>query len=202
MLELTSQEPVTLDVGFTCATARVAADTTDGVLLATVRPDSARAESEGLVVSARGGVLRVVSVEEGAARRAAARGGLQLPTARRRERAHAERDGSTVGRASAGRLPGIDVLATSLPRLSAAQGEELDVRIAVDDQFATSPTRVKTVLSILCLVGAVGSLLWLRGERPATRRSGDRDAPRSPGCAAGWTRPSSRCCCCGPWSRR
>ena len=80
-----------------------------------------------------------------------------------------ERDGSTVGRASAGRLPGIDVLATSLPRLSAAQGEELDVRIAVDDQFATSPTPVKTVLSVLCLVGALGSLLWLRGERRATR---------------------------------
>jgi hypothetical protein len=64
MLELTSQRPVTLDVVFSCATVRAAAATGGGFVLSTVRPESARAESEGLLVSARDGDLRIASVGE------------------------------------------------------------------------------------------------------------------------------------------
>ena len=173
MLELTSQEPVTLDVAFTCATARAAAATGSGFVLSTVRPESARAQAEGLLISARDGDLRIAAMDEVLLQEPLRDGDCSYALHADGAGLTVSRDGVVVGEASAEQLPGVDVLATSLTALSAADGEDLSVRIGVDDQFSTSPTALKTALSLLCLLAALLSLLWLWGEGtgPARRRA-------------------------------
>ena len=176
MLELTSQRPVTLDVAFSCATVRAAAATGAGFVLSTVRPESARAESEGLLVSARDGSLRIASVGEVLLEEPVRTGTCSYALHADGAGLTVTRDGTEVGRVPADSLPGIDVLTTSLTTVSAAAGEELSVRVGVDDQFSTSPTAVKTVLSLVSTLAALLCMVWLWGERdrPARRRAARR----------------------------
>ncbi|WP_369132706.1 arabinosyltransferase domain-containing protein [Modestobacter sp. I12A-02662] len=181
MLMLTSQEPVTLDVEVSCGALRAAAGTPDGVVLSTIRPGAAVAGTEGLLITAGGGVLRIESMDRVLLEEPVPAGACTYALHGDGSGLEVSRDGEVVGRARATALPGIDVLATSLGSLSAADGEELSVRIGVDDQFATSPTGLKVGLVAVCLGGAVLALVWLR-------RAGTRSRRRRGWGAAFWLR--------------
>ncbi|MGK5113035.1 arabinosyltransferase domain-containing protein [Geodermatophilus sp. CPCC 205506] len=179
MLELTNQQPLAVDVSFSCAAVRAAAATPDGVLVSTLEPGHPAARTDGLLVTARDGRLAVldrgqelldepVAAGDCAYRVTGDAGGLVL-----------ERDGREVAAAAGGAdaLPDVDVLATSLTALPS--DGDLRVELTVDNQFNTTPTRLKQVLVALALLAAAGSLvaLWRADRRrapvrPDTSRSG------------------------------
>lgn len=167
MLQLTTQTPLALDVRFSCAAARVAAETSDGVLLATVRPGQPSTSGQGMAVYATGGALTVAAngrqlvtgaplVGDCTYRITGDAGGLTVA-----------RDGNVVARSADGELPAVDVLATSVTRLSPARGEQLHVRMSVDDQSSTSPSPVKWALIVVVLLGALGCVGFLVLEQRA-----------------------------------
>ena len=171
MLQLTAQTPLALDVTFSCATGRVAATTADGVLLATVRPGQPSASGDGLLVTAVGGRLTVTATGSVLLLGAPLEGDCSYEVSGDAAGGLAvARDGQVVARGEAGRLPAVDVLATSVTALSPAAGEQLSVQVTVDDQFSTSPAPLKWALIVVVLLGAAGSVAFLvteqRGSRP------------------------------------
>jgi hypothetical protein len=171
MLELTSQRPLTLDIRFGCATVRAAAVTPTGVLLATIRPEAASAGTEGLLVTARAGVLQVISAGSTMLREQVRPGACDYVLHGDGNGLRISRDGAMVGRAASSALPQVDVLATSLGTLAPGAGEDLAVRLQVDDQFATSPTPAKVALTVLAVLAAAGAIVWLRRTAPGTARA-------------------------------
>ena len=155
-LQLTTQRPLTLAAQFGCDTARRAAATPDGLVLATMAPQSPEFRTLALAATVRGDVLTVTSrgaplytgpLPAGACR-VTIDGDFAAVTARI--------DGAVVGTLPGPSLPDVDVLTTSVPAPS-----DLGVRLTVDDQFATSPTPLKTAVAVLLVVAllvAVGAL--------------------------------------------
>lgn len=206
-LGLVSHAPASLRVETTCATARAAGQRGGDVLFSTMDPTSPRAAQQGVLWWVDGGDLRLdvagTTVDSsplaagdctlalvtvpvrfdperakpgagpGTASDAGAGSGLQL-----------RRDGVDVGDPVPG-MPETDTLATGLTSLDAGAGERLSVALAVDDEFASSPTPLKTALVAMLLVAGVVVLVCLglldrarRAGRSTTSRSADgRRAP-------------------------
>ena len=184
-LQLTTQRPLALDVRADCDAMRAAAsagtgralgEPGDGLLLATLPPVSPAAEV-GLLATVRDDRLSVVSrgipVVEGPLPpgpcAVAITGDLTGMTV--------TLDGRTVGRAGPEAVPDVDALVTSVPPRPGGTG--LGVRLTVDDQFSTSPTFLKTLVTALLLV-SVGVVLAALRERDRAVRAA-RWEP------AGWT---------------
>jgi hypothetical protein len=185
MLQLTAQAPLSLDVSFSCATARAAATTADGVVFSTVRPGQASAFQQGLFVAVLDGGLTVDLVGQNLVRGAPVTGDCTYAVSGNADDGLTlTRDGDVVARGEVGSMPSVDVLATSVTSLDPAAGETLSAQLAVDDQFSTSPSPVKWLLIALVLLGAVICAVFLvseqRGSRPARvpgqRRFGVLDA--------------------------
>ncbi|MCZ2829751.1 arabinosyltransferase domain-containing protein [Modestobacter sp. VKM Ac-2986] len=172
MLQLTAQTPLSLDVRFSCAAVRAAAGTDDGVVLSTVRPGQPTAAVQGLLVRSLPGGLTVEALGRTLVRDVAVTGDCSYAVTGDAAGLVLSRDGDRLARGPAGQLPRVDVLATSLTTLSPAEGEVLSAEIAVDDQFATTPSPLKWALIALVLLGAAGSVVFLvleqRGDRPAS----------------------------------
>ncbi|GAB4080395.1 arabinosyltransferase domain-containing protein [Modestobacter muralis] len=183
MLQLTAQTPLSLDVRFSCAAVRAAAGTADGVVLSTVRPGQPTAAAQGLLVRSLPGGLTVEALGRTLVRDVAVTGDCGYAVTGDAAGLVLSRDGDRLARGPAGQLPRIDVLATSLITLSPADGEVLSAEIAVDDQFATTPSALKWALIALVLLGSAGSVVFLfleqRGDRqtsaPGRRRFGVLD---------------------------
>ncbi|SDG09512.1 arabinosyltransferase B [Klenkia brasiliensis] len=178
MLQLTSQRPVGMQVDFSCATARAAGATTDGVVLSTIRPDSGAAAAQGLVVAVREGELLVDVAGDRLLDQPLGQADCTWTVQVDATGTSVLRDGRAVDGAATPTLPDVDVLATSLTRLVPDDGETLAVRIDVDDQFATSPSPVKLALVVVALLAAAAALVLLpgaaRGRRPAAAARGGR----------------------------
>ncbi|MHC1561856.1 arabinosyltransferase domain-containing protein [Actinomycetospora sp. C-140] len=176
-LQLTTQRPLAIDVRADCdairgagafGTDRNAGAPGDGLLLATLPPVSPSA-GVGLVATVRDDRLTVMSrgipllVESPlppgpcALGIAGDLGGMTVTL-----------DGRVVGRAGPDSVPDVDALVTSVP--PRAGGAGLGVRITVDDQFSTSPTGMKTAVTVLLLVAVAVVLAALR-ERDRTVRA-------------------------------
>ena len=203
-LGLVSHAPVSLRVETTCATARAAAQRGGDVLFSTMDPTSPRAAQQGVLWWVDGDELRLdvagTTVDSsplpvgdctlalvtvpvrfdprrakpgagpGTASDAGAGSGLQL-----------RRDGADVGDPVPG-MPETDTLATGLTSLDAGAGERLSVALAVNDEFASSPTPLKLVLVALLLVAGLSVLVCLglmdRARRAVPGRGADgRRAP-------------------------
>lgn len=208
-LDLVSHAPASLRVETTCATARAAAQRGKDVLFSTMDPTSPRVARNGVLWWVDGGDLRLevagttvdssplptgdctlalvtvpVAVPKdvapgagpGTAADVGAGSGLQL-----------RRDGVDVGDPVPG-MPETDTLATGLTSLDAAAGERLSVAVAVNDEFASSPTPLKLALVAGLVLAALAVLvcLWLldRGAR--------RGAPAAPGGSADGRRAPPR----------
>ncbi len=200
LLSLTAYRPLALDIRFSCDVARLA-QANGGVVVSTARPESLSAATTGMVVSARQDRLQVRALDRllldeplGASscayRITGASGGLPSfvgpppdpadPAAPdltafagpRNAKLIISRDGAELARTPAEQLPDVDVLATSVTTLPTGG---LAVELRVDDEFTSSPTPLKSVLT-WTLVGALlatAALLW-RLDRSAPR------APRAP----------------------
>jgi hypothetical protein len=178
MLELTNQTPRALEVDFTCAAVRAAGATADGVLLSTLVPDQPAAGAEGLTITAGGGRLIVVLRGQTLVDEPVPAGDCSHRLTATRDTATLERDGSVLGSVQGDVLPDVDVLATSVPRLSS--DDDLRVSLTVDNQFNTTPSPVKLVLAWLVVVASVAALVLARradgrtarGVRPGERARG------------------------------
>jgi hypothetical protein len=183
MLELTNRQPLSLDVGFSCAAVRAAAATADGVLVSTIVPGEPAATQAGLLVTARGGVLQVLDRSRPVFSEPVRPGDCRYTLAARAGRLTVARDGAQVGllRSAAGALlPDVDVLATSIRQLPGAA--DLRVTVRVDDQFNTTPTPAKQVLVVVLLLSALGSLgaLWRLDRRVRAATGPPAGAPEAP----------------------
>ncbi|PRY51882.1 arabinosyltransferase C [Geodermatophilus tzadiensis] len=181
MLELTAQTPLELDARFTCAAARVADGTDGGVVLATVVPGQPSAGGEGLLAATTDGTLDVYANGRQLVTDAPLDGDCVYTVTGDAGGLTVARDGETVAQGEPGRLPAVDVLATSVTALDTSAGEDLSVELVVDDQFATSPSPLKWVLVALVVIGAALALAFLVAEdraagrhRERTRRVGGR----------------------------
>ena len=202
LLTLMAYRPLALDATFTCAVARQAAATGRPVVLATTVPEWPESGTVGLVVTANGGGVQVRAlgrtiVDEpltgdctytisGTSRgRPAAIG----PPADPLDPSAPDpgvlagpddavltvsRDGTELARATGPLLPGVDLLTTSV---TAVAPGSLGVRLAVDDEFTSSPTPIKRVLTglLVAMLVATAALLvrldrgvW-RSRRPRFR---------------------------------
>ncbi len=199
LLNLTAHRPLALDVTFTCAAARqAAADTTPtgGIVLATAVPEWPEAGSEGVVVTARGDRVQVRAlgrtlVDEpldgdctyaigGTSR---GRPEYQGPTPDPLDPGAPDpaalagpedavltvaRDGVELARATGPVLPGVDLLTTSL---TAVDPGGLTVDLAVDDEFTSSPTPLKRVVTGLLVAALLATAaLLVRLDRGVIRR--------------------------------
>ncbi|MEJ2870392.1 arabinosyltransferase domain-containing protein [Actinomycetospora sp. OC33-EN08] len=171
-LGLTTQRPLVLDAAFGCRDARAA---TTGPVLATAPTGFPDAERAALIARATDGTLGVTSrgtpLYEG-----------PLPAGDCTVTVHGDLsvlelriDGTVVGTLPGEALPDVDALVSAAP---APAGVE--VRLALDDQGATSPTAVKVVATALLGLALATSLVALAvADRAA--------APRAP---RRWRRPA------------
>ncbi|MDD7940966.1 arabinosyltransferase domain-containing protein [Actinomycetospora lutea] len=178
-LHLTTQRPLALDVRADCTAARAAGD---GLVLATMPPPSTGTPASALLVTARDDRLAVVSrgvplfdgpLPPGACSLAVTGdvdGGLTVAL-----------DGRVVGRGAPDLLPDVDALVTSVPAAAPGTPAGLAVRLTLDDQFATSPTPVKTavtVLLVLAVLVGLGALVVRDRHASPAHGGGRRRVPR------------------------
>ena len=180
LLNLTAYRPLQLEVGFSCAVARLVGSS-GGTVVSTAQPDLTA--PVGLRVTSRDGRVQVRSgdatvLDEPIPRRALHvrhPGHGDRPSGRTAQKPGNDgaqrcqpawqdpadavltvaRDGRQIGRLASPRLPDVDVLATSLTALPPSLAGQLTVRMRVDDEFVSSPTPAKALLIVL----AVGALL-------------------------------------------
>jgi len=183
-LQLTTQRPVALDVRADCAAARAAGASADGLLLATMPPPSVETPGSALVMTVRGDQLAVLS------RGVPLYAGPLPPgpcaiavTGDVAGGVTATLDGRVVGRGGPDLVPDVDALVSSVPAAAPGTSAGLAVRLTVDDQFATSPTPLKTAVTVLLVVAVlvgVGALV-VRDRRAGSGTGGPR-----------WPRPRPR----------
>ncbi|MGY1621923.1 arabinosyltransferase domain-containing protein [Geodermatophilus sp. SYSU D00965] len=184
MLELTNQEPLALDVRFSCAAVAAAAATPEGVVVSTLVPGHPAAQTDGLLVTARDGTLRVLARGQELLAEPVRGGDCAYGVEASRAGLSVTRDGVRLASVPVAdgpdTLPDVDVLATSVTRLPT--DDDLRVQVTVDDQFNTTPTAVKGVLVAVLLLSAAGALvaLWRR------ERGLPRPAPVDRGPSPGW----------------
>ncbi len=155
-LQLANQTPRALEVAFSCQTARAAAETSDGVLLATIEPDQPSAADDGLVVRVLDGRIRVEAAGERLVDEDLPAGTCNYQINGGPAGLAASRDGFELG--STPKLPDVEVLVTSVTRLPDAGRDDLSVLVLVDDQMASSPTVLKIAMLVLMLLAAAVAL--------------------------------------------
>lgn len=207
LLSLTAYRPFTIDATFTCDVVRLAEATTGGVVLSTGNPRSPIAGRIGMIVKAADGRVRVEAMDRvlldepipaGACEYRIAGQSSGLPTyvgatpdpqdpAAPDLSALAQpdsaqlvisRDGTVVARGESEQLPDVDALTSSL---TAVPPGGLAVSLRVDDEFTSSPSPLKSVLTwtVVAALLVVGLLLVVL----------DRSTPRVPGRRwPGWPR--------------
>nr|WP_281371473.1 arabinosyltransferase domain-containing protein [Petropleomorpha daqingensis] len=189
MLELTNEQPVSLRAEFSCAAARVAGATADGVVLSTIVPDHPAAGSDGLLVTVRDGALSILDRGRDVLAEDVPAGDCRYSLRADAGALTVDRDGVRVAsvqpRAGTGVLPDVDVLVTSADRLPAA--DDLRVELTVDDQFNSTPAPAKKVLIAVLLLSAIGSLVALRRQdrRQDRRPAPSEEAPAEEGAVRG-----------------
>lgn len=206
LLSLTAYRPLDLDIRFSCEVARLAA-AGGGVVVSTAAPESPTAASTGLIVTARDGRVQVAALDRilldeplGTAdceyRIAGESQGLpsyQGPPPDPADPAapdldalagpdNAEllisRDGTELRRIDAEQLPDVDVLATSL---TTAPPGGLGVELRLDDEFNSTPTPLKSVLTwtvVAALLATAVLLARLDRVRPRAARAWRTARPR------------------------
>ncbi|GAA4919410.1 arabinosyltransferase C [Actinomycetospora succinea] len=180
-LQLTTQRPIALDVRADCTAARAAGASADGLLLATMPPQSAETRQSALVATVRGGQLAVLSRGVPLFLGPLPAGDCTLAVTGDQNGMALALDGQVVGRAPPQLLPDVDALVTSVPAAAPGTSAGLDVRLTLDDQFATSPTPVKTaviVLLVLAVLVALGALVARDRAAGAVLSAGARVRPR------------------------
>ncbi|MFC5141798.1 arabinosyltransferase domain-containing protein [Actinomycetospora rhizophila] len=175
MLMLTAYEPATLEARFSCRTARAAAGSPDGVVLATMGPESPDAEAEALTVVSRDGGVRIrsggadlfagplppgdcgfVVTGEGTTVRVALDGAVLSTTGPRPAVVDPdELPDSAPLHEPISPMPEVDVLRTSAPPSPLATPDDLSVRLDLDDAFAHSPAPLKTALIVVTVAALV-----------------------------------------------
>ncbi|MGY1606879.1 arabinosyltransferase domain-containing protein [Geodermatophilus sp. SYSU D00700] len=172
MLELTNQTPQAIDARFSCRAVRAAAGAEGGVVLSTLVPDQPAAAGEGLLVTTRDGRLTVVLRGQTLLDEPIGSGNCSYRLTGTPDAVVLERDGSPVGAARGDRvLPDVDVLATSVAQLPS--DDDLRVTLQVDNQFNTTPTVAKLVLTAVVVLAALASLVLLRRADRRTARPAD-----------------------------
>lgn len=179
-LQLTTQRPMALDVRADCTAARAAGVSADGLLLATMPPASTETPARALLMTVRDGQLGVLS-------RGVPLAGVALPSGPCAIAVSGDLEGGltvtlderVVGRAGPGQLPDVDALVTSVPAAAPGTPVGLSVRLTVDDQFNTTPTTLKTVVTALLVVSVLVALgaLVVR-DRQASPGTDGRARPR------------------------
>jgi hypothetical protein len=195
LLSLTAYRPLILDVRFTCDAGR-AAQANGGVVVSTAAPEPPAPGTTGLIVTVRGDRVQIGALDRllldeplpvGACEYRITGDSRGLPSFVRPASDPADpdapdlasfaqpdnaeltvsRDGTELVHTTALQLPDVDVLATDATDLPSGG---LTVRMRVDDEFTSSPTRLKSVL-IWTLVTAVlaTALLLLRLDRMTPR---------------------------------
>jgi len=174
-LLLTNGTPESMDLRFSCAAA-VRAEGRGGVLFSTMRPEDTSLERIGFVVRVADSKIVLATsgkqyplgpADDGACDVAARVDGAGLHVARNGSSIVAER---TVG------LPNIDGLITDVGQAPGATSDDLSARIRVVDLFASSPTPLKSALTVIVALGALavlGMLFWAdraAGSSPTTAR--------------------------------
>ena len=207
LLTLTAYRPLALDATFTCAAARQAqtsaASPAGGVVLATTEPLFPETGTVGLVVTARDERVQVramgrllvdeplaadcsytiIGTGTGVPAYQLATPDPLDPDAPDLSRfagpddavLTVARDGTELARASGPQLPSVDMLTTTA---TAVEPGGLQVTLAVDDEFTSSPTVFKYVLIGLLaamLLATAALLVWV-----------DRRVPRAPLMAQRW----------------
>lgn len=181
-LVLAAQTPSAMRITANCAALRSAEATPDGVLFSTQRPDVARATQKSLIWEVRDG--RAVLSAEGdqvADVGVPTSGDCDVVADLRDERLVVTADGEQVGERD-DTHPRVDSLVSDVTGATAGSGQQLRVQVAVDDEFASSPTPFKLVLvgllvaSGLLLLGGV----WLLDRRGRPARAGPAAAGDSP----------------------
>lgn len=196
LLNLTAYRPLHLEVGFSCAVARLAGSS-GGTVVSTARPDltvpvGLRVTSQGGRVQVRSGdaiVLdepipagscsyTIVGTATGRPVELPRSPGTAVPEVPASVAGPADaeltvvRDGRQIARLASEQLPDVDVLVTSLTALPQSLVGQLTVRMRVDDEFVSSPTPAKVVLIVL----VVGALLVVACALALL----DRTVPRVP----------------------
>jgi hypothetical protein len=161
-LMLVAHRPAALSASTTCATARAAAERGDGLILSTMRPSSALAAEQGLLWWVSDGQLRldVAGTLVDSQPLPAGDCALEVVTTDDGLGVALLRDGTPVGEPTEV-LPEVDSLVTSLTALDEGAGERLSATVAVNDEFASSPTPVKLALVALLLLAGLACLLCL-----------------------------------------
>lgn len=196
LLNLTAYRPLQLDIGFSCAVARLAG-LSGGTVVSTARPDlthpvGLRVTSQDGRVQVRSGDATVLDqpIPAGACTYAVAgtstgrpvdlprSPGTKAPEVPASVAGPADavltvtRDGQQIARLTSEQLPDVDVLATSLTALPPSLVGQLTVRMRVDDEFVSSPAPEKMALIVLT-VGALLVVAWALAFL-------DRTVPRVP----------------------
>jgi Mycobacterial cell wall arabinan synthesis protein/EmbC C-terminal domain/Arabinosyltransferase concanavalin like domain len=197
LLNLTAYRPLALTATFTCAVARQAA-ASGSVVLATVEPEWPLARREGLVVTARGDRLQVNAMDRTLVDEPLAGDCTYSITGSSRGRPAYQgdppdpldpaapdlarlagpddavltvaRDGVPLARATAPLLPSVDMLTTSV---TAVVPGALAVTLSVDDEFTSSPTPLKRVLT-----GVLAAMLLITGALLVALDRGVARVPR------------------------
>ncbi|MGQ7295013.1 arabinosyltransferase domain-containing protein [Quadrisphaera sp. KR29] len=166
-LVLAAQTPAAMRVSANCPALRAAGATPGGVLFSTQRPDVARATQQAVLWEVRDGrAVLTAQGEEVADLAVPATGDCEVVADLRDGRLAVTLDGQPVGERP-GTVPRLDSLVSDLSQATAGTGQQLRVQVAVDDEFASSPTPLKLVLVGLLVASG---LLLLAGVALLDRR--------------------------------
>ncbi len=174
-LMLSTYQPMAMDVGFSCAAARRAGATADGVLLATSGPAPGPA-AFGLRVTVDDGRLLARSGTRTLVDEALPSGECSYRIRGAQDGLVVLRDGAQIAAAPTEALPDVDALVTSLTSLPGGR-DALNVRITVDDRFAHRPAALKVALLVVVSLAVLTAFVALgaldrraRRTAPARRR--------------------------------
>ncbi len=190
LLSLTAYRPLALDVRFSCDLARHAQVTDAGVVVSTALPGSPQAGSTGMIVTASGDGVQVRALSRllldeplpaGPCEYRITGHSAGLPSYVRPPPDPADpaapdldafagfdnaelvisRDGRDLVRTPAEQLPDVDVLATSLTGLPAGLAGDLAVELRIDDEFTSSPTTLKSALTVVLVLALLTTAVLL-----------------------------------------
>jgi hypothetical protein len=201
-LQLTAEKPLGVSARFSCTALTTVRDDADGVLLSTVRP-GLLSETQGLQVRVVGtDTLSVVSAQTELYRGQLPAGDCAYDLEMDEQSTRLLLDGQvlldvpTTTPPAVAPLPGelpqldrtvlpdVDVLATSLTALPGGTADDLGVTVQVDDQFSTSPTAVKWLITAVLVVSSLACLVllarWDRSRRAAPAGATRDGAARRP----------------------
>ena len=167
-LLLSAYQPRELTTTLSCTALRGAGGSADGIAFATMRPDRPEARAQGLLVHVAAGQVQVQLAGTTIADVALPPGGCSLEVHGDSSGTRVRLDGQEVGRGPDGVLPQVDALVTSVPADPALTSADISARVRVNDQFSSSPTLLKRVLTAIAVLGALVAVSGLARNRRRT----------------------------------